>query len=495
MKLKSHVHILILILILGIFLRTYGLDSKSMWVDEALRIAPVERAHELGFSTLFGNVETLGVHPPLHHVFLYFWSFLGTSDFTLKFLSVLLGAATILVSYALAKKLFGIKVGVVASFLVAISPFNIAYSQEICQYVLFGLLSIIAFYFLTEFLGIGSKNVKNKNISLFFFTLFSIMSVYTHYYAFFLLIAENLFVFLFWKKYLKILKKWILSQIIIVLAFAPWANVMLTWVGHTGSAEYSTDLLLVLKTFPIFSFGSTIPQNILLVAVGCIIFAFIFLLGVLLEKDIRKIVLLAFVAIIPIIIAYALSFGAVRIFAARYFLPSSLFFLMVVANGITKIKNKNIFSAIIVSIVLLSSLSLGNYYFNEAYAKEDYRGAAGYVMANEKQGDVIMCFTYAIEIPFDRYYSGPAETFGIPKSFNWNDGLRQSDVFNVSDTKIIKDIIKNHKRVWIVLSHDYGRGSDTILSYMNETYKFVEKEEFSRNVRVYLYEVRYGGNI
>jgi mannosyltransferase len=91
--------------------------------------------------------------PPLYYVLAWGWArVFGASEFGLRSLSALAGILTVPVVYATAIRLAGRKAGVIAGFLVALSPVLVWFSQEARAYALATLLSSITLLCVIGFL-------------------------------------------------------------------------------------------------------------------------------------------------------------------------------------------------------------------------------------------------------------------------------------------------------------------------------------------------------
>ena len=121
--------ILIGILILSTVLRFYRISSQSIWFDEAISFAYAE----LPFLDII-SVVISDTQAPLYFLFLHFWMILGKSEFILRSSSAIFGIASTFLIYLLGKEIFNKRVGLIASFLISISPFTIYYSQELRVY-------------------------------------------------------------------------------------------------------------------------------------------------------------------------------------------------------------------------------------------------------------------------------------------------------------------------------------------------------------------------
>ena len=217
--------ILILLLLTAFALRLYRLDHQEIWGDEA------HSAHVASLpllSTVSPRTET---NPPLYHFLLYSWVRLtGSSVFALRFLSLVLGVLTVPLVYGLARLAFGELVGLLAALLCAISPFQVYYSQEARMYALATLFTTLSMFLLAkivsgrggqfrlypateerprpdfaseQFLGragtpLGSnfrfpEILRGLDILWLAYFLATAAAIFTHYYALFVVVAQNVF--------------------------------------------------------------------------------------------------------------------------------------------------------------------------------------------------------------------------------------------------------------------------------------------------------------
>lgn len=181
--------ILIAILIFGFFLRIYTLDAKSLWVDEIGEVI-------VASNDILGVLMGASTHysPPLDYLILHFFLILGKNNFIARLPSVVFGVASIGMIYLLGADFYSKKVGLISAFLLAISPFCIWYSQEARMYSLFLFLAIISFYFFFRSIKINSCFLWGT------YLVSTILAIYTHYFAFFMIVVQLIFLmFIFFK--------------------------------------------------------------------------------------------------------------------------------------------------------------------------------------------------------------------------------------------------------------------------------------------------------
>jgi uncharacterized membrane protein len=181
---KTRVALLIVIL-LALILRLARLGLQPLWWDEGWSLYFATSAPR---SML--ELTAVDIHPPFYYLLLHLWiGLFGSGALPVRILSVLVGTVTVPLLFLTGQRLLGDRGGLLAAFLLAISPFHIYYSQEVRMYGLVTLLGLLAFYFAVRWQqahrGIGS---------LVGYVLAATTALYTQYYAAFLLLALNLVV-------------------------------------------------------------------------------------------------------------------------------------------------------------------------------------------------------------------------------------------------------------------------------------------------------------
>ncbi len=138
-----------IIVIWGFILRIYGLSSQSYWIDEGYSINAVQAIFKHGYPILdSGMVYTSHIF----NTYILFLSSLvfGQNEFGYRITSVLFGTASIVVIFALAKKIFNSeKIALASSFIVGFSTLFIAWSRQARGYSqtqFFYLLTVYFYY-------------------------------------------------------------------------------------------------------------------------------------------------------------------------------------------------------------------------------------------------------------------------------------------------------------------------------------------------------------
>ncbi|MFM7423449.1 MAG: hypothetical protein ACKO7W_00345 [Elainella sp.] len=209
-----------LLLLLGLALRFWQLDSKPLWLDEVLtalfttghtmQSVPLQVFFPLtALDTLFQyqpglscaeiaqRVSVESVHPPLFFCLLYGWlgwlrpqNWSDSWVWAMRALPALWGVAAIAASYWLNRLAFSPRAGLLAAALMAVSPFAVYLSQEARHYTLPMLLITLALAVLVQIQQrILAQKLPHPALWLAWIGL-NLLGLYTHYFCLLALIAQ-----------------------------------------------------------------------------------------------------------------------------------------------------------------------------------------------------------------------------------------------------------------------------------------------------------------
>jgi len=415
--------IIILIFILAFILRLINLN-QSFWLDEAAQV--LESARPIGKQFDLAS----DFHPPLYHVILHFWMYLGKSEIWIRLLSIVFGLGSIYFIYKIAKFLFDNNIAILSAFLVAISPYHIWYSQEARPYMLFVFASLASTYFF----------LNNKWT---FYIVFSILSFYSLYFAPFL-IFSHLILALIYKR--NLLKEIFISLALIILSFIFWLpnflvqlntginGIFTGWTdivstsslrllpsiiskfiwGRTGFEYKSAYLLILLPAVSIFLYSLFISQK---------------------SKQGRMTLILFF---IPIISSFTISFFLPVVAPQRLLFILPLFSLI---SAIGLNYHKNLTKKILLTILLVTSVSgLLYYYLSPNAQREQWRQAVNQIESENETQNSIALFVFPDPFaPYIWYSQGKVPGIGIAKSF----------ILQSTDLNFLGQEIENKDRIYL----------------------------------------------
>lgn len=172
------------LLVLAAALRIYHLDFKSISIDESIGFfyAVDTLPHVIAFTVN-------DVHPPLFYILHHFWiTFFGAGEAAIRSISVFWGVLSIFGIFKLGSLFFNRTVGLLAAFLLTISPWHIWLSQNARSNAMLMFLAIANIY---SFYRIITTTQKKW---YYLYGLITLTAIYTHYFAFMLWITEALYV-------------------------------------------------------------------------------------------------------------------------------------------------------------------------------------------------------------------------------------------------------------------------------------------------------------
>ncbi|MCK4781523.1 glycosyltransferase family 39 protein [Candidatus Parcubacteria bacterium] len=441
------------ILIIAAVLRIYNLAAISLWHDEAfsgllMRYDLGEMLYRIG----------LDVHPPFYYLILRIWDFcFGNSLFSLRMFSVFFSILIILAVYLFVKQAFkNKKLALFSSVITALNCFQIQYAQEARMYTLGAFLIIISSYFLLRALDKGGK--KSPWLWWGLYIVAVIAGIYTHYYIFFSIAAQALFVvYYLFKHSRQNFKLAVGSYLLIALSYIPWLGIFFKQLSQVQESYWipAMNIWSIPCTFYKLSTGAGINASecasILIIMMIAIIAAIIYALRK--NKTPAKWLTLSLL-IIPFVVAIGMSLKT-SIYLDRYFIFVSAFYIILICSAILEIKNKFIRNTLII-VAILGSLIGYAHYWNDLDIKDKpgMAGAAAYLNQEVKPDDKIyigssfVCFTF-------RYYN---ETRVEPLLFAPN------ELSHFSGTALLspKDIIKNFDQpkkddvVWFINTTGFG---------------------------------------
>lgn len=463
---RNHAIILSAIILLALILQFYHLGYKSLWIDEA--------------SSYYYSNQSIGDYllnqdlpiPPFYYIILHFFLFLGKSEFIIRLPSVIFGVLSIPIVYIIGKDFYEVQVGLLSAFMLAVSPTFVYYGQEGRMYTLFVFFSLLSLLFFYRALR------KSDNKLWIGFIATNLLNIYTHYFAFLVIIVEILFVIVFFYKYKSVLVKFIGSLFVVLILFVPQLinliagmHVKLTEYGSYAPLRwgYNPDIFFVPRIIFSFFYNSYSFINSIIVMILVIIFLY-FLFP--LYNQCRENTTLAIIWVfLPVIAAFLLAFKINIV--GRYLIFILPIYLIVVSAGLMIIKKKHTLLFIILFLLIAAANGhyLYNYYHSNFKYGDDYEFASIYIKNNLHEGDKIVSIPgFLVEEGFSYY--GLNDVQKLPR-------------YNISLEKI-QEICSENPRTWVIYTHYYGGDpNSTILTWLEKDCTKKAKFEIGE---IYLYD-------
>lgn len=438
----------VLILALAAFLRFYRIGAQSLWNDEGTSAALALR--DLAAITRDAAHD---IHPPLYYWLLHFWVRLwGVSEAALRSLSALLGVAVVGLVFLIGKALFGAQLGLLSAFLAALSPFQVYYSQETRMYMLLAAITCLGAYVLVRYMqeelshrgerGGGSSPSMSSAVNglSVLYALAVAMGLYTHYSFPILWGVWNLAYFAFWlwqRGGAGRLARWAAIQGAAFALYLPWLPIGLRQMTQWPAISEPHSLAFFVKdAFALLVGGHTLPMtraNLLVMGAALGAVALVGLLPLRRESDacaglpwwLRSGFVAAWLAL-PVLAQWAMSLLKPA-YRPKFFLVCAPAFAILMARGaLGPLQNRparrlgRLWAQmwLLLAVVVLASAgaqALQNYYFDPAYARDDYRGIARYIEAFGGPDDAVLINAPSQVETFTLYYNGSSPVYPLPK--------------------------------------------------------------------------------
>ena len=409
MKNNKYKIIHILIIIIGIVFILIPAFHKSLWFDESYSVAISNKTFSQIW-TITGN----DVHPALYYWLLHIVNLIfGYNILAYRLFSVLAIIILGIIGYTHIRKDFGEKVGILFSFFTYFLPIMNTYAGELRMYswscLIVSLMGIYAYRF---YKSIGQK-AELRNLLL--FGLFSICSLYIHYYALVTAGLINLILLIYLIKNIKTCKKtlrnFLILAIVQILLYIPWVIYLLGQLAHVGGGFWiklgpinttvevlSFQFRRQLDTNFAFNINTIIP---LIAAVLMYIYIGIKIYKLRKNKEEIKPAILSgciYCGVIAIILIISIK---MPILYSRYLLVITGLYILVLAFILAKEKNKIIVGIICSITCILAIISnIQNVFINYDkenmqiynYIKEEIQPEDIIVYSNIGNGGVVAAF-------------------------------------------------------------------------------------------------------
>lgn len=180
---RKHAYLFLVILLFAAFLRLKGLTNQSLWNDELLSVTHADPGRTFG--GVLRESDEHNYMPPGYFVLLWLWlKAWGSSEYTARLLSVLIGLGGIAAMYALGARLAKPSVGLVAAFLTAVNWSHLLHSQDARPYSLLFLLSAASYL---AFLRLLERPKAKASLTQ---ALVLTLLIYTHYFGWLVWLAQ-----------------------------------------------------------------------------------------------------------------------------------------------------------------------------------------------------------------------------------------------------------------------------------------------------------------
>lgn len=395
------------------------------------------------------------VHPPLYYELLHIWMKLfGTSELAIRSLSTIAGVLIIPIGYLIVKKIAGLRAAVLASFVLALAPFLVRYSQEARMYGLLGLLLLLALYAVIEIV-----ERPKRTWPYVLYTLSIAAGLYTHYFTVLAVLAFWLYFVLLEKpstwqigKNIWLSLRWWVANLAAVILFLPWIPNLLAQLRRGQGLSWLPPATL--RTLPdtIWQFFSFTDGRALFVFIYWLVPLLVIIAGAYLwlrDKSKYKFArLLVLYSFLPIAIGLLVSIKK-PIFHERYFAFAAIgvYLILVIALEWLAGKRTWLFAVLAALLLAVECIGVRNVYYQ---ANHQMRNVMQTANLDYRPGDKLVAGE--LYVYFDgSYYNATGQPIGLYTAGTEPNGYGESGLlYNQNVYLNSYSTIPAGTRVWLI---------------------------------------------
>lgn len=351
--------LIISLLILGVFFRFANLEKRAYWHDETytllrtsgytisevtrkvfngdvIKVGELKRFQSINseknvFDTVNGLVNEDQHHPPIYYLMTRFWTQLFGDSVTInRILPGLISLLALPLIYWLCLELFQSQLtALLAVGLTAVSPFHIHYAQEIREYSLWGVTTLLMSVSLLRAMRLDTKS------SWIIYAVTTIVGLYSAVFSVFVMFSHGIYVLLIEGfRFKRRLISYLIASSIATVSFLPWIVVILTNMGKLREVTAWMDMSIPTKELIkrwIFNLQSVffetnfwLPGSLKTLIAVAMTLLVLYSMYALWRGTSKQVWLFVVTLIVPISIVLTLPdliSGGIRSTNARYFVP------------------------------------------------------------------------------------------------------------------------------------------------------------------------------
>jgi hypothetical protein len=490
------------ILLVAFAARVIWLDRHPLWWDEGLN---VYFAHQSLTDLVAETRITHDANPPLYRLTLGRWiDLVGSTAFTLRLLSVVMGVSTVALALTLGRWLLSQRAALLGALLVALAPMQVYYGREAKSYALATALAMVSTYVWARKLGyLGGSERSRGAIQWWGIYVISTAAVIgTHYYLGLLVfwqglwvVGECLWAYVFggrevFQNAVGQLLRWVLAMTAVALLLTPWVLIvfdttteMVTGVSENEPLSLGGYLVEVGNAF-----GGGPGEGGTVSLIAGLVLADLGLFGLLhIPSGRRRAFVLTWIAV-PVAAAYALQL-AFSFFSPRFLLHLGPPIYLLAAAGVLRLgqRVRAVGSLALVAVILAAwGVSLCHHYTQPPVAPdigrisraEDPRPALAQLRQLARPNDAL-AYVYIWQVGYIHAYY-PQNELVFYRAHYTPGTVRQE----------LKGIFDSHTRLWRLGYRLEGRSPALARSWLEAVAELnayrVESTTFGRH-RLTLY--------
>lgn len=473
--------LLVIIVVIGAWLRLSGLALQSLWLDE---IWTYYRTHYPTLSAMLTGGLTRDIHPPLFYILQYYLQkYVGDSETILRLPSAVAGVLSVPVIFLLGRRLYSDREGLAAAALMAVLWCPVYYSQEARANMIMVLFSMLSMYFWIALVTSLCRKERPDLWTIIGFAGSTVVAGYVHYYGLLLVgLAGLAAAVVLLIKQPRALLALPLFYLPLLLVYIPWLPTMLrsTKTAAFGSFDFGR--------FPIIAFfkwAFNPGREAIWVAAAAV---YAWLLGRTIYDAARKRTdpgwkpapnasggpatpYAGLFLVLWLVVPFAVSHLQSAVWRSTLTLRNMMICLpavyLLAARGIARIPVARVYHlaiAVAVFVALLAELLFGMRYYVTP-AKDQYREAVAYVVMNDAKYPRSLIVGWKDPI-FDYYFAKL--------------GSRRRLQLNLWDRRAEYDLAREIQArgpdyLWLISGH--WKIDPEFLAFMKSRYTLVDSKE------------------
>ena len=462
----KEVLLLLLCLLMGLALRFYSFDQKSLWIDE-IHTLNDSKPNLMGQIAFYKENPTY-LHPPLFFILTHLFHPFTKPERDLRIIPLIFGILSIPMIYFLAKQ-FSPNIAIPCTISLAFMTYHIFFSQDGRPYSLLMFLGMAAIYLFMKYLI-----TLNKGFLLIVAPFFTVLFHISYSSILFMVLSQILWFYRVREDVPRIdLFSFLILNGTTLILCSPWILFLISnYKGHTIMDPLTIQDIGSFSGLMYGVLNDWVPHAPLMITslILLILFPFISKLRT------NSLILLAlFVLPIGGLYLYCKLFNISQFITSRYFIYFLPLFLITLYLSLEMIELK--FERLkrflglgpkflfLILFILSNLIILFPYYLSE---KQDFRGLVNYLNTYIRDGDkiVVGTFTYIPGIlhyfrvaPKDRHYTIPYSWKDPGKEFEFKVSLTsQNRNFNIYHSNIpYARYVTDGNRLWILVGKETAK--------------------------------------
>jgi mannosyltransferase len=525
----SSLQLLVVVIVLAVAaaIRFYRIGENSLWIDEGFSLW----ASRLPLREMW-TVMSSDVHPPVYIAMLRGWSAVfGDTETALRSLSALAGVICAAVIFFAGRMIGGVRTGVIALGLYAISAEHVHYAQEARAYAwlslaasvtLLGLIVLeeqfhkrIASFGAESARIDGTKPMRMASVVPYAAIAAGIgMALWLHNIAVLLAATIALFaagwIIMVWRVDRKtawsLISRLSITGALTLIIWLPWLHTFISqsrtvqtsfWAGPLSLGSAFEELSAVYGGAELWIAGLSTDIARMLLLVPAFALVVIGLVSLWRRGNRVLSALLACVAFLPVLMVLGISLWVRPILQARTLIWTGVPFILLMAHGMRMMPGAALRYAVLALVVMLSLKATYGHLYGHT-DREPWDRVASCITDRAGPGHIVMVYPNAAAVPFEYYLrrlnaQSRITLAPIPGPYPANTGYADGVKFDFFDADYPAPVVTEHRarflritasghpEAWLVMKRAHHSRLDPkriLLRVLGEMYPHVEALDF-----------------